>query len=144
MPTSNTPYILYAEDNSSDAAFFQRAFRQAGGELPIVHFENGTGTLEFLENAVRHRKLLPRLLILDIKMPGMSGLELLMLIRQREEFSNLPVIILSASYEAKDVKLAYRHRVNAYIVKPNQYKELKSLTASIATFWGKYNKIPLS
>ena len=134
------PYLIYAEDNESDAIFFQRAFSRSGGELPILRFADGAAVRDFLLLAEREGRPLPRLCILDIKMPGLTGLEVLEMIRKQPYTRHLPVIILSASYEERDVKLAYREQVNAYIVKPNRYRELRELTASIATFWGRFNQ----
>ena len=139
-PTS--PYILYAEDNPSDAVFFRRAYEKNGGQLPLLHFSNGVSAEAFLHETAGQPDRLPRLLILDNKMPGLSGLDLLERVRGSEDLRHLPVILLSASYEPSDIQRAYDNRVNAYVVKPNRYRELKELTASITSFWGRFNQIP--
>lgn len=137
------PYVLYGEDNSTDSVFFERAFRGYKPDYPLVHRANGKLIRDFLEDREQKEERLPSLVVLDIKMPGLTGLEILEFIRKRPALSRLPVIILSASSENRDIKTAYKHRVNAYLTKPSRYGELKDLVGTLATFWINYNHPPL-
>ncbi|PPK88004.1 two-component system response regulator [Neolewinella xylanilytica] len=135
------PYLLYAEDNYADYIFFERAFRKFNPDYPLVHQSNGKLTRDYLLQRLEHNDRLPNLIVLDIKMPGLTGLDLLEFIRSRTRLRRLPVIILSASSEKKDIQRAYRHNVNAYLTKPERYGDLKDLVACLSTFWIKFNHI---
>ncbi len=134
------PYCLYGEDNSSDHIFFTRAFRNSNAGFPLVHRENGKLIKDFLLDRLKADDRLPNLVVLDIKMPGLSGLEVLEFIRCRTRLSRIPVVILSASAEDKDINKAYQNRVNAYLTKPERYSDLKQLVSTLATFWLDYNQ----
>ena len=83
----------------------------------------------------------PRLAILDIKMPGMNGLELLAKIKSNDRTKDLPVIIMSSSDEPQDISCAYDCGANGYLVKPNRFQDLRELVGSIACFWIKTNRL---
>ena len=137
------PYMLYGEDNTTDSLLFERAFRVHEPNFPLVHRGNGKLIRDFLEARVQNGERLPSLVVLDIKMPGHTGLEVLEYIRKNVALSRLPVVILSASSEHRDIQTAYKYRVNAYITKPNRYGQLKALVGTLATFWISYNHPPL-
>ncbi|PPK88006.1 response regulator receiver domain-containing protein [Neolewinella xylanilytica] len=132
--------ILLAEDDSTDAEFFQRALRRLDSPPELVWCKNGLEALEGLSD-VTNSKLLPRLAILDIKMPGMSGLELLAKLKSDERTKNLPVIIMSSSDEPQDIAMAYDYGANGYLVKPNRFQDLRELVNSINSFWIKTNRL---
>ena len=132
-------YVLYAEDNSNDATFFLRAFRREAPDVPIRYFSDGASVRDYLEQILNRKQPPPRLAIFDIKMPGLTGLELLAYVRGEQPIAHLPVVILSASYEERDVAEAHHHHVNSYLVKPNRYTELKKLVNSLTTFWLRFN-----
>ncbi len=134
--------MLYAEDNVSDVLFFTRAFRQASPETPLVHCDSGPQVRKFLANCLRTGKSLPRLIVLDIKMPGLSGLDVLEYIRDDPRLTHLPVVMLSASAEERDLNRAYKNRTNAYLVKPDRYRILRQLVHSLTEFWVGYNRQP--
>ncbi len=133
------PYILYAEDNVTDAAFFSRCLRLTDPTIRCVHQENGSLTRDYLLHCINEGADLPTIVVLDIKMPGMSGLDVLEFIRKSDELGHLPVLILSASSEDRDLRRAYRYHANAYLVKPERYNKLKELVEAILVFWLQYN-----
>ena len=139
--TGVAPYILYAEDNPTDSHFLLRAFSRDHPEQELIHLENGQLVKEFLLQLLAEEAPLPTLTVLDIKMPGMSGLEVLEFIRRHDRLRRLPVILLSASEEACDLDRAYRNRVNAYLVKPGRYRQLRELTGTIQQLWIRHNRV---
>ena len=134
-------YVLYAEDNPTDYLFFLRAFSRENPGLPLVHRENGKQIKTYLLDCVAKKAPLPSVVVLDIKMPGLSGLDVLAFIRQHPRLHRLPVVLLSASEEQRDLDRAYDFRVNAYLVKPNRFQQLKDLVKTMSTFWVHYNRI---
>ena len=110
--------------------------------MDLHHVANGKLARDFLLRQIEHERPLPRALVLDIKMPGLTGLELLKYIREKDALHNLPVIILSASEERRDMEEAYAQRTNAYLVKPGRYSELRQMVHTIAEFWLHFNRIP--
>ena len=132
--------ILLAEDDSTDAEFFQRALRRLDAPPELVWCKNGLEALRDLTD-VDNPKPLPRLAILDIKMPGMSGLEVLEKLKGNERTKNLPIIIMSSSDEPQDIAKAYDCGANGYLVKPNRFQDLRELVGSINSFWIKTNRL---
>lgn len=123
-------HVLYAEDDENDAFFMQRAFaRLAPAALTLV--PDGGGAIAYLDGtgdfADRAAHPLPQLLLLDIKMPHVMGLEVLAWVRQQEKFNALPVVMLTSSTQAKDIEFSRRHGANAYLVKPSQSRDLIGL-----------------
>ncbi len=143
VSTEVAPYILYAEDNPADSHFLLRAFGRDHPDQELIHLENGQLVKEYLLRIVAEGAPLPTLVVLDIKMPGMSGLEVLEFIRHHPRLYRLPVILLSASEEERDLDRAYHSRVNAYLVKPGRYRQLRELTKTIQLLWVRYNRVAL-
>ncbi|MCP9236746.1 response regulator [Lewinella sp. JB7] len=132
--------ILLAEDDTTDAEFFQRALSRLDSPPELVWCKSGTEAYLGLTGQ-DDASALPRLAILDIKMPGMNGLELLEKIKSDERTKNLPVIIMSSSDEPQDIARAYDCGANGYLVKPNRFQDLRDLVGSIHTFWIKTNRL---
>ena len=132
-------HILVAEDDPTDAYFFQRAFRRAG--LPVVlHFvRDGQEVIDYLQGtgpfADRTAHPPPQLLLLDLKMPRLDGFDVLEWVRQQPGFNGLQVVIFSSSDEAKDINRAYGLGANWYLVKPHSMDELTALVGRFKKFW---------
>lgn len=136
--------IFLAEDDTNDADFFRRALDRLESPPELIWYDNGSEAYEELA-ARGNDSRLPRLAILDIKMPGMSGLELLAKIKTDEKMKDLPVIVMSSSDEPHDISRAYDCGANGYLVKPNRFQELRELVGSINYFWIKTNRLrPIS
>ena len=111
--------ILLAEDSPADAEMAIDALKEARLANPIVHVEDGVEAMDYLlrRGAFAHREEgLPAVLLLDIKMPRMDGLEVLRQIRNAEELKRLPVVILSSSREESDLARSWDLGVNAYVL----------------------------
>jgi two-component system response regulator len=134
------PYVLYAEDNFADTVFFRRAFGLLDMDIELIHHSTGIETRDFLLSRLEAQQSLPCLIISDIKMPGLTGLELLEFIRSHPGLSHLPVVLMSASAEIRDIEQAYDYHTSAYIVKPSRYRQLKKLVSALVTFWVRYNR----
>ncbi|CAH0999000.1 Response regulator rcp1 [Neolewinella maritima] len=134
--------ILLAEDDTTDATFFQRALNRLDAPPELLWCRSGTEAYEGLCRSSRPENMsLPRLAVLDIKMPGMTGLELLQKLKTDDRFRSLPVIIMSSSDEPQDIARAYDHGANGYLVKPSRFQELRELVSCINSFWIKTNRL---
>ena len=136
---SESGHILVAEDDPTDAYFFQRAFKRAG--LPVtLHFvRDGQEVIDYLQGegqcADRTAHPLPQLVLLDLNMPRLDGFQVLEWMRQQPGFSSLQVVIFSSSGEPRDINRAYGLGANWYLVKPHSMDELNSLVVRFKKFW---------
>ena len=137
--------ILLAEDSAADAEMAVDALREANLANPIVHVEDGVETMDYLlrRGAYADRpEGLPAVLLLDIKMPRMDGLEVLQQIRGHEKLKTLPVVILSSSREESDLARSWDLGVNAYVVKPVDVDQFFQAVKLLGTFWAVINEAP--
>jgi CheY-like chemotaxis protein len=128
-PNDNRCPILVAEDNADDLFFLKRGLKQAGLENPIVAFENGQRAVQFLRElcastAAASIPSMPCVLFLDIKMPLMSGFEVLAWARAQPALARLPIVMLSGSAATTDVVRATQLGANEYLVKPPAFEAL--------------------
>lgn len=139
--------ILLAEDSPADAEMAIDALRDANLVNPIVHVEDGVEVLDYLmcRGAFAGREPgNPSVLLLDIKMPRMDGLEVLQLLRADKNFEQLPVVILSSSREEADLARSWDLGVNAYVVKPVDTEQFFDAVKTLGKFWGVFNEAPQS
>lgn len=137
--------ILLAEDSPADAEMAIDALKEARLANPIVHVEDGVEAMDYLlrRGAFANREEgLPAVLLLDIKMPRMDGLEVLREIRNTEELKRLPVVILSSSREESDLARSWDMGVNAYVVKPVDVDQFFGAVQTLGKFWGLINQAP--
>ncbi|MBN6152851.1 response regulator [Xanthomonas sp. AmX2] len=137
--------ILLAEDSPADAEMAVDALRDARLANPIVHVEDGVEAMDYLlrRGAYADREEgLPAVLLLDIKMPRMDGLEVLKLVRNDESLKRLPVVILSSSREESDLARSWDLGVNAYVVKPVDVDQFFTAVKTLGTFWALINQAP--
>lgn len=137
--------ILLAEDSPHDAEMAIDALREAHLANPIVHVEDGVDALDYL---MRRGKWAdrgegePAVLLLDIKMPRMDGLEVLTALRKEERFKGLPIVILSSSREESDLARSWDLGVNAYVVKPVDVDQFFDAVRTLGRFWAVLNEPP--
>lgn len=120
--------VLYAEDDTNDAFFMRHAFGKLSEAVTLQIVSNGRDVLHYLncegEYGDRSRYPVPSLLLLDVKMPVLSGLEVLAEVRSHPEFAAMPVLMFSSSAQESDVAHSRRLRANAYFVKPANATQL--------------------
>ncbi len=137
--------ILLAEDSSADAEMAIDALREANLANPIVHVEDGVEAMEYLQRKGRfadRADIEPAVLLLDIKMPRMDGLEVLQRIRADDTLRRLPVVILSSSREESDLARSWDLGANAYVVKPVDIQQFFGAIKTLGHFWALINQIP--
>jgi len=137
--------ILLAEDSPHDAEMAIDALRDAHLANPIVHVEDGVEALDYLLRRGRFADRGegdPAVLLLDIKMPRMDGLEVLTELRKEERFRSLPIVILSSSREESDLARSWDLGVNAYVVKPVDVDQFFDAVRTLGRFWAVLNEAP--
>lgn len=137
--------ILLAEDSPADAEMAIDALREANLANPIVHVEDGVEVMEYLLRQGRfadREPAHPSVLLLDIKMPRMDGLEVLQRIREHDELKHIPVVILSSSREESDLAHSWNLGVNAYVVKPVDVMQFFEAVKTVGRFWAVFNQRP--
>ncbi len=137
--------ILLAEDSAADAEMTIDALREANLLNPIVHVEDGVEAMDYLLYRGRFAdrdKGDPVVLLLDIKMPRMDGLEVLKALRADNNLRRLPVVILSSSGEESDLARGWDLGVNAYVVKPVGAEQFFEAVKALGKFWGVFNEGP--
>ena len=138
--------ILLVEDDSNDILFIQRAFRQSKLENPMQVVRDGDEAVAYLSGegdyADRNLYPLPGMILLDLKLPRRSGLEVLEWVRNQPVIKRIPVVILTSSRENIDVDRAYDIGVNSYLLKPVNYNALNDMIETLNAFWLKLNCYP--
>ncbi|HQV72512.1 MAG: response regulator [Dokdonella sp.] len=137
--------ILLAEDSSADAEMALDALREAKLANPVVHVEDGVEALDYLfcRNSFSGRaRGNPAVVLLDIKMPRLDGLEVLQNMRSSEHLKRVPVVILSSSREESDLVHSWNLGVNAYVVKPVDVSQFFSAVQTLGQFWAVLNEFP--
>ena len=138
--------ILLAADSLADAEMAVDALREANLANPIVHVEDGVEAMEYLHRKGRFADRSdedPAVLLLDIKMPRMDGLEVLQRIRADERLRRMPVVILSSSREESDLVRSWNLGVNAYVVKPVDIDQFFAAVKTLGKFWAVINETPV-
>jgi len=120
--------ILIVEDNPEDAELMLRSLKKMNLANQVIHLEDGAEALDFILTqgiyAQRKNIIAPRVVLLDLKLPKVHGLEVLKEIKSNPETKNIPVVIITSSREDPDIKKAYDLGANSYIVKPIDFRSL--------------------
>jgi len=127
--------ILLVEDNEAEATLMRVALREHGVTADLRTAQDGAEALDILSSADGNGHPLPSVVFLDLKMPKVSGLEVLKSIRSQERTRMLPIVILSASGRVEDIRDAYLLGANSYIRKPVNYDEFSGAVKQIAAYW---------
>jgi two-component system response regulator len=139
--------ILLAEDNPDDIELARRAFQKVNVNNNIVVTHDGAETLDYLSGKGKYQdrntENLPHIILLDLKMPKVHGLEVLKHVRENEQTKYIPVIILSSSLDNKDIIRSYELGANSYIVKPIDFLKFSEVVQQIVIYWLTLNEQPI-
>ena len=144
---SKIPRILYVEDSVEDIELTLAAFAECNLANGIDVAHDGEEALDYLffRGAYSAReKSAPAFVLLDIKMPKLDGVEVLRIIRQSEEYSTLPVVMLTSSKMETDILQSYKLGVNGFVIKPIDFSEFVKTIKSIGYFWAIINVSPMN
>ena len=138
--------IILVEDNSSDADLIKRALNKNNVANKILHLKDGQEVLQYLfgEGQWKGRTTAntPKVILLDLKMPKVSGIEVLKKIKSNDETRSIPVVILTSSKEDPDIKECYKLGVNSYVVKPVGFEDFSRTVAQLGLYWLLINQQP--
>lgn len=136
--------ILIVEDSDDDQFLLREAWIKAGVSNPLAFVSDGEQASDYLSGEGRYADRtvfpLPVLMLLDIKLPGKSGLEVLAWLREQERFKTLPVIMLTASTWPEEVAAAYRLGANSFVIKPSAAHDLTGFAAAVKGYWLRFNE----
>ena len=135
----NMVEILLIEDNPDDAGLTIRTLKKNNLGNYLIHLEDGQDALDFLFN---EENRMPKLILLDLKMPRVDGIEVLRKLKSDEKKRSIPVVVLTSSKEEKDIVEAYKLGVNAYIVKPVDFDQFVKAVTQVGLFWVVLNQPP--
>ena len=144
LPSSYT--VLLVEDDPNDVLLIQRAFQRNHVANAVQVVRDGDEALAYLSGqapfADRERHPLPVLMLMDLKMPRKSGLEVLEWVRQQPGLKRLPIIVLTSSNQSPDINRAYELGANSYLVKPAGFDSLLDLVKNLDMYWLILNERP--
>lgn len=139
-------FILLVEDDPNDVIILQRAFKKAGMQESLRVVRNGKEAMEYLsgrgEYSNRERFPLPFLVLLDLRMAGPDGFEVLHWVRSQPEMRRLLVVVLTSSSAQTDVDRAYELGANSYLVKPVAFEAMVHLVQRFEAYWSELNRTP--
>lgn len=131
--------ILLVEDNPNDAELAIRTLKKNNLANNLVHLEDGQEALDYLFD---ENNEMPKLILMDVKMPRVDGIEVLRKLKSDEKRKVIPVVMLTSSKEDKDIIEAYNLGVNAYIVKPVDFDQFVKVVTQLGFFWMILNQPP--
>ena len=136
--------ILIVEDSIDDANLTIRSLKKNNISNAIFHVSNGAEALDFIfaegEYSCRANQSKPKLILLDLKMPKVDGLEVLAKIKSHPETKSIPVVILSSSQEDPDIKKCYELGANSFVTKPVQFEGFIKAVKDLGFYWMVHNK----
>src|SRR5688572_26710591 len=136
--------ILLVEDNPDDAELTMRALKKQHLANHVIHLTDGAEALDFLfgtgQYIGRNISNVPKVILLDLKMPKINGLEVLQRIKSDSNTKMVPVVILTSSAEDPDIKKSYELGANSYIVKPVDFNNFAKIISDLGMYWLVINK----
>jgi CheY-like chemotaxis protein len=145
MITDNVD-VLLVEDNPYDAELTVMSLKRSGLAERVCHVKDGVEAFEYIfgtgQFEDRGIDVLPRLVLLDIKLPRIDGVEVLRRVKADERTAGVPVVALTSSREERDIAACYRLGVNSYIVKPVDFDQFSRVITRVASYWLRLNKPP--
>jgi CheY-like chemotaxis protein len=145
---TNSMEIVLVEDNSSDAKLTIRALKKHNLCNNLIHLQDGAEALDYIfaKGAYSDRQVedKPRVILLDLNMPKVGGLDVLREIRNDERTKYIPVVIMTSSKEDRDIIDSYKLGVNSYVVKPVGFENFSKAVAELGLYWMLLNQVPNS
>ena len=139
--TTTETDLLYVEDNLADYMLVKRVFRKNELEGHLHRLPDGQAAIDFLTQlAASKQNKLPKLILLDIKLPGIDGLEVLKSVRNMSAYNRVPIVMLSTSDQESDIDTSYSNGANGFVIKPATYPELETNILSTYNFWIETNR----
>lgn len=139
--------ILLVEDNLSDAEMTMRALKNNKLSNTVLHVKDGAEALDYIfcegKFTDRTENQYPNLILLDLKMPKVNGIEVLERIRSDERTKTIPVVMLTSSKEDPDIEKCYKLGVNSYVVKPVEFDEFQKAVSNLGLYWMIVNQPPI-
>ena len=143
----NEVEILLVEDNMSDAELIIRALRKVNLSNNLVHVKDGAEALDFIfakgEFSEREPKKVPKVILLDIKMPRVDGIEVLRQVKGNEDTKLIPIVIMTSSKEEQDIIISYKLGVNSFVVKPVEFHDFAKAVSELGLYWVLVNQPPV-
>lgn len=138
--------VLLIEDNADDAELMLSILKDSALKAHIVHVKDGVEALDYIfARTVAYKdRVLPHWILLDLKIPKISGLEVLKQLRATQLGAKIPVIVFTSSKEQSDIIESYRLDVNSYLQKPIDYDEYESTVKRLGVYWTAMNQYPPS
>ncbi|NCI47979.1 response regulator [Sediminibacterium soli] len=139
MITQQPVDVLLVEDDAFDAELIIREIKKHGVINNLVHLRDGEEALNFIfpeqETPERTKRVLPKLILLDIKMPKVNGFEVLERIKMDDQLRKIPIVILTSSKESPDISRGYALGANSYIVKPVSFDKFSATIKELGFYW---------
>jgi len=136
--------ILIVEDNAQDAELTVRALQKNNQLINLFVVDDGAEAVDFLfcqgKYAARNCHNMPKVVLLDLKLPKLSGLEVLKILKNDKRTATIPIVAVTSSQEEPDMFEAYHLGVNSYVVKPMDFKHFIEAVSQIGTYWLQVNK----
>ncbi len=143
-PLSQSIEILLVEDTAADATLIIRTLRKYHLADKVFHVKDGAEALDYLYARGNYSNqtsaCLPKLILLDLKLPKVDGLEVLRHLKENEETRTIPVVILTSSREQKDLAQSYQLGVNSYVVKPVEFESFTKTVENLGLYWLSLNE----
>lgn len=137
--------IVLVEDNPHDLELTLVALERSQLANEVIVLRDGAEALDYLQRTGAHSDRVegnPAVMLLDLKLPKVDGLEVLKTVRESPELRSIPVVMLTSSREEPDLQRAYELGVNAYVVKPVEFKEFVAAISDLGVFWAVLNEPP--
>lgn len=146
MSNFNEVEILLVEDTPEDAELTMRALRTRNLANRLHHVEDGEAALDFLfgrgQFAAREVNTRPKVVLLDLKLPKVDGLEVLRTLKEDSRTRDVPVVVITSSREDRDLDEAYRLGANSYVVKPVDFNQFSEAVGQLGLYWVLINEVP--